>query len=200
MEHRIEACLFVQILDAPVPQMGDQVVELLQKIVTAFIVEPVQVIAQPKISFDRIPQCWCKCQLDLGMRWQSWPRSSIRGVRFVVFSQDRAQQRLVQSSSSILQFLRVGGGVAEVFKVFSQNRVQQQRTCSRSSIFQLVVVFMVLSQARVPQLPHRIDSPFFQKVRRWVRTRGRNYISVLASQVDGNPRCGQPRTNVSDRE
>ena len=34
----------------------DQVVELLQKIVTASLVEPVQVIAVPKISLDRISQ------------------------------------------------------------------------------------------------------------------------------------------------
>ena len=56
MEHRIEVCPFVQILDAPVPQMGDQVVEVLQKIVAASLVELVQVIAVPKISLDRIPQ------------------------------------------------------------------------------------------------------------------------------------------------
>ena len=35
---------------------GDQVLELLQKIVTASLVEPVQVIAVPKISLDRSPQ------------------------------------------------------------------------------------------------------------------------------------------------
>ena len=56
MEHTIEACPFVQILDAPVPQMGDQVVELLQRIVTESLVELVQVIAVPKTSLDRIPQ------------------------------------------------------------------------------------------------------------------------------------------------
>ena len=55
VEHRIEMCPFVQILDAPVPQMGDQVLELLQKIVSS-LVEPVQVLAVPKISFDRVPQ------------------------------------------------------------------------------------------------------------------------------------------------
>ena len=32
VEHRIDASPFVQILDAPVPQMGDQVLEKLQKI------------------------------------------------------------------------------------------------------------------------------------------------------------------------
>ena len=55
VEHRIETCPFVQILGAPVPQMGDQVLELLQKIVSS-LVELVQVLAVPKISFDRVPQ------------------------------------------------------------------------------------------------------------------------------------------------
>ena len=54
VEHRIETCPF-QILDAPVPQMGDQVFELLQKIVLS-LVESVQVLAVPKISFDRVPK------------------------------------------------------------------------------------------------------------------------------------------------
>ena len=57
VEHRIEASLFVQILDAPVPQMGDQVVEFLQKIGTASLVEPVQVIAVPKISLRSTAFC-----------------------------------------------------------------------------------------------------------------------------------------------
>ena len=194
VEHRIEACPFVQILDAPVPQMGDQLVELLQKIVTASLVELVQVVAVPKSPWTasrsvlryvvvRWRSSWWMCQLNLGMRWQSLPRSPTQGVRSVVFSQDRVQQRLVQSSSLILQFLRVGGGLPEVFKVFSQirvqkqrtwsrtlifelaevfevffpDRVQMQRTWSRSLTFQLAVVFKVLSQARGPQLPHRVN-------------------------------------------
>ena len=56
VEHRIETCPFVQILDAPVPQLGNQVLELLQKIVTSSFVEPVQVIEVPKIFPDRVPQ------------------------------------------------------------------------------------------------------------------------------------------------
>ena len=99
VEHRIEACPFVQLLDAPVPQMGDQAVELLQRIVVG----------------RSLRSSWSKCQLYLVMCLQSLPPSSVRGVRFVVVSQDSVQQRLVQSSSLILQFLRVGRGVAEVF-------------------------------------------------------------------------------------
>ena len=48
VEHRIETCPFVQILDAPVPQLGNQVLELLQKVVSS-LVEPVQVIEVPKM-------------------------------------------------------------------------------------------------------------------------------------------------------
>ena len=48
VEHRIETCPFVQIRDAPVPQLGNQVLELLQKIVSS-LVEPVQVIEVPKM-------------------------------------------------------------------------------------------------------------------------------------------------------
>ena len=46
---------YVQILDVPVPQLGDQVVEFLQKIDAPALDE--QVIAVPKIFLDRIPQC-----------------------------------------------------------------------------------------------------------------------------------------------
>ena len=45
---------FVQILDVPVPQLGDQVVDLLRKIDAPALVE--QVLAVPKISLDRVPQ------------------------------------------------------------------------------------------------------------------------------------------------
>ena len=44
---------FVQILDVPVAQMGNQVVELMQTLDTA---TPEQVIEVPKLSQDRIPQ------------------------------------------------------------------------------------------------------------------------------------------------
>ena len=54
LEHTIEVCPFVQILDVPVPQMGSQPVEVLQKIDAPELVE--QVIAVPKISLDQIPQ------------------------------------------------------------------------------------------------------------------------------------------------
>ena len=53
VEHIIDVLPCVQILDVPVPQMGGQLVELMQRL---DIVTPVQVIAVPKISLDRIPK------------------------------------------------------------------------------------------------------------------------------------------------
>ena len=49
----IETFVLVQVLDVPVPQMGNQVMEVLQKIEME---TPEQVIAVPTISLDRIPQ------------------------------------------------------------------------------------------------------------------------------------------------
>ena len=49
-----EFFVLVQVLDAPVLQLWDQVVELLQKIDAPALVE--QVLAVPTISLDRIPQ------------------------------------------------------------------------------------------------------------------------------------------------
>ena len=56
VEHRVETRPFVQILDAPVPQLGNQVLELLQKIVSSSSVKPIQVIKVPKVFPDRVPQ------------------------------------------------------------------------------------------------------------------------------------------------
>ena len=53
--HFVDLSPFVQILDDPVPQMGEeQVLDFLQKIDALALVE--QVIAVPKISLDQIPQ------------------------------------------------------------------------------------------------------------------------------------------------
>ena len=53
-EQFIETIVPVQVLDTPVPQLGDQVVGLLQKIDAPALDE--LVIAVPKISLDRTPQ------------------------------------------------------------------------------------------------------------------------------------------------
>ena len=53
VEHIVDDCPFVQILDVLVPQLENQLVEFMQKLDTSI---RVQVIAVPKISLDRIPQ------------------------------------------------------------------------------------------------------------------------------------------------
>ena len=52
--HRVAQDRGVPVLSDP--RRSCAAVELLQKIVTASLVEPVQVLAVPKISLDRIPQ------------------------------------------------------------------------------------------------------------------------------------------------
>ena len=52
----IETFVPVQVLDAPVPQMGNQVMEVLQKI---DMETPEQVIAVPRISLDPNPTALC---------------------------------------------------------------------------------------------------------------------------------------------
>ena len=113
-------------------------------------VTPEQVIEVPKLSHDSIPQrstvrrlsSWWKCRrIQCTWPWFS-PRRSIRGERFVVFSQDRVQQRLGPSRSLTIQFLKVGGEVAEVFKVYVQDRIQQRLV---AQITLLLQIFMIMA-------------------------------------------------------
>ena len=67
VEHVIDVLLHVQILDVPVPQMGDQLVESMQRLDTA---TPVQVIAVPKISLDRILQRFVPFVVSFSSLWQ----------------------------------------------------------------------------------------------------------------------------------
>ena len=52
VEHIVDVCPFVQILEVLVPQLGNQLAEFMQRLDSS---TPVQVIAVPKISLDRIP-------------------------------------------------------------------------------------------------------------------------------------------------
>ena len=124
VEHIVDVSAFVQILNVPVPQLGNQLVEFMQKLDTS---TPVQVIEVP-ISLDRIPQ------------------------RFVDGRRPQRAEQLVEVPtdppyalrSLLLPFLVVGG----VFNVFSQNRVQQHRISpSRSLKFQFrEEIFTVLQR------------------------------------------------------
>ena len=60
VEHRIEACPFVQILDAPVPQAGDQLVEAFRHLDLPI---PEQVVEVPKISSSSRRSGWCRVPL-----------------------------------------------------------------------------------------------------------------------------------------
>ena len=101
---------------------GGQVLELLQKIVTASLVEPVRVIAVPKISLDRSPQRSAVRRTQMAEQLVEVPtepgyalavlaskffsRRELRG-----FFQDRVQQRLVPgllSRTLTFQFCVVG--------------------------------------------------------------------------------------------
>ena len=157
VEHRIEACPFVQILDAPVPQMEDQVVELLQKIVTASLVEPVQVLAVPKISLDRTPQRSAVRRTQMAEQLVEMPtepgyalavlaskhysRSELRGI-FSGQGSTASRSVLIEQKVDI-PVLRGWWGGAEVFKVLVQDRVQQHRMWSRTWTFQFLTVVVV---------------------------------------------------------
>ena len=110
----------VQILDAPVPQTGEQLPDILS-FFDALMPVPEQVIEVPKILLDDVPMraaardtqrnSWWKCRRSqCTLLWFS-PRRSFRGERF----------------DELLQGWRVEGVVhVEVFKVLVLDRIQQR--------------------------------------------------------------------------
>ena len=130
----------VQILDAPVPQTGEQLPDTLS-FFGALLPDPEQAIEVPKILLDDVPMRTVvrDTQLEgtvggsanaalVRLLWFS-PRRSVRGERFDVFTV-------------------VGVVLVEVFKVLVLDRIQQ-RLWSRSLTFQLVGVFLIFSRDRV---------------------------------------------------
>ena len=127
----------VPALNVPVPQMVDQLPDVLLRFFRVLSPDPEQVIEVPKIlPFDVRRNSWWKCR-----RLYPIPRRS--GL---------------WSSTSTFQFLMVEDQFP-VFKVFLLNRVQQRRLPPRNAflsglwsrsltLFQ-VDVFMVLSQDKV---------------------------------------------------
>ena len=180
-----------QNLVVPVPQMGEQLPDVLQFFASFLPVVAEQVIEVPKIFLDMTPQrlgdhlrqpqrnSWCMCRLSCLIR-----RSS----------------SLLPSRSSTFQFrVETEEGGVEVFKVLSQDRIQQHCTLSRPLTFQFLVVlgkggvevFKVLLD-RVQQPLHltlvlvmALGKGFFRtfpgrkKVRSKVRTRGRKWVRTL---------------------
>ena len=121
-----------------------------------------QVIAVPKISFDRVPQCSAVRRPQKAEQLVEVPTEP--GYALAVIATKALGWRAAAALAEQIVDNRVpqgrrgeGRGVAEVFKVLVQDRIQQQRAWSRSLIFQLAEVFKVFSQASVPQLPHRVD-------------------------------------------
>ena len=150
-EQFIETFVPVQVLDTPVPQLGDQVVGLLQKIDAPALDE--LVIAVPKISLDRTPQrsvCRRPRRAEqLGRsaydRFSELPSRSLtpqlrvvvieaEGKVFKGYAQDRIQRRLAEQCTLTFQFLMVvvDGLVMEAFKVSPRdtgfNSVQWSRS------------------------------------------------------------------------
>ena len=127
------------LLDVLVPQMGDQLVEVLRKIDTRSSHQAIQV---PKVFPDSAPLRRVESRPpQLAEQLGTWllfsPRRSVRGENFVrslqgyrkegdvhvevfkVLVLDRIQQRLVPGSSTV-QFPRFVGKVVVVSKVLSQ--------------------------------------------------------------------------------
>ena len=136
-------------VDVLVPQMVDKLEDVL-KIVDLFV--PELEIEVPKISslpsppFRRVfPVPQTAEQL---VEVPTEPVYVLMVLASKVFSRREVQQRLGPSRSLTILFLRVGGGVVEIFKVYALDRIQQQRTWSRPLIFLLVAVFKVSPRAR----------------------------------------------------
>ena len=111
VEHIIDVLPNVQILDVPVPQMGDQLVEFMQRLDTA---TSVQVTAVPKISLDRIPQRFVD---------QRRPQRAEQLVEVPTVVSFPLSNSSLQSRSVTFQNLVVVLEVVEVFKGFSQHRI-----------------------------------------------------------------------------
>ena len=183
-EQVIETFVLVQVLDAPVPQMGEvQVVEFMRKFDAPVVAETV--IAVPKIPLDKTRR-----RLGDYSRPPQMAEQLLLLVQFLLqgFSPGQGLQRTVEQNSLASHFQVVVEAVVlvEVFKVFALDRIQQ-RTWSRTLIFQLVVVFTVFFQSWV--LPHPVVCmtlrmrilqgflalfPVWKKCEVGVRTRGRN--------------------------
>ena len=153
MEHRIEACPFVHILDAPVPQGGNQLVEAFRYLDLHI---PEQVIEVPKISSSRRR---CRRRRVPVVQTAEQLVDVLEFVSFTFLFQQQiaddpgrpqgllpAQELfcLCGSRSWTLQFLMVVVGlIREVFKVHAQDRIQQRLVGQNTLKFQFlkVVVF-----------------------------------------------------------
>ena len=199
MEHRIEACPFVQILDALVPLMGDQVVDLLQKIVTASLVEPVQVIAVPKLFLGCTPQRSAVRRTQMAEQLMDVPTEP--GYALAVIATKALGCRAAAALAEQIvdnPVLHGGGGRGgpQSFLLGHDSTTfcgadRVENPVSRSGGLQGSRPRLA-SSASSAHLPSAADeaftgrdgfshfSPNFLKVRGWARTRGRNCLRSRA--------------------
>ena len=166
VEHADEICPFVQILDAPVPQFGDQLVAVLRAFDFAGKVPKMSRSSRrPVFRFAPMKHQTAEQLVEVptivsfsslhGLMEQNAdiPVPHRRGGRggvevFKVYAQDRIQLRLVDPNTLTFQFREV-----EVFLVFAQDRIQQRLVEPNTLTFQFreVEVFLVFAQDRIQQ-------------------------------------------------
>ena len=117
VEHEDVICPLVQILDAPVPQLGEQLVQFFRSLDTQVPVE--QVIDVPKISDDSIQPRIVDCDLR-------YPQIMEQLVEVpTLLSLASLQQQTAEHIVDIPVPHGRGVRVVKVSMVFSQNRIQQ---------------------------------------------------------------------------
>ena len=115
VEHEDAICPFVQILDAPVPQLGEQLVHFFRSLDTQLPVE--QVIDVPKISDDSIQPRIVDCDLR-------YPQSVEQLVEVpTLLSFAPLHKQTAENIVDIPVPHSRGVRVVEVSMVFSQNRI-----------------------------------------------------------------------------
>ena len=162
MECAIEVCPFVQILDAPVPQMGEQLPDILHFFST-FTPDLEQVIEVPKFLPDDVPMRTAVRVTQLVEQLVEVPTNPgyalavvasklglRREIRGVLSGQGSTASGAALIVDTPVPQVRRGGGSGGL-QVLVQGRIQLQRTWSRSLTIQLALeVFKVLAQHRVP--------------------------------------------------
>ena len=233
VEHRIEACPFVQILGAPVPQGSDQLVEAFRHV---DLLTPGQVIEVPMISSSSrrsrrvrtVPQTaeqLVEVPTDPGdalavLASKVISRRELRGVLSRQGSTESGAELIVDvpGPRGGLQGFRsrqnsTASDVEQIVDIPARNRGLQGFRPGQNSTafggaeqFRVVEVFTVYAQDRfllLHPLTHRVLwmrflQVFFalftvrEKVRGWVRTRGRNLPQSRAHPrgvLMARPRC-----------
>ena len=171
-EHIVDVLPYLQILDVPVPQMREQLVDILRLVDMQTPVEQVIEVTRSRPHPAALPRCsvrrrwrncWWKCPpLCLFPHSSSRLRSRLLTFQFlvfVVFIQDVARCCVLWNRTWAFQFLMVVVvSVEEVFKVYAQNRVLQ-RLPSRTFPLQFRVVEVPVVDFKVflpDRTPHSV--------------------------------------------